>query len=178
MNIKNVVVGLFALGVGVGSYFVGVGALDADKKYEKLFQDSQRTIVGTVLKETYQDTLSPVPSQDGLVSYSNETVKLESKYTLKLQTDDGRILGVSIIDGDDSHGGIPTKKESIDVLIEGAEEVGLEKATKISFPAGNLRHGNWYTGSENRYYPDETYFTPETQAGNKRADRIKILEQE
>ena len=88
---------------------------------------------------------------------------LEWKYTLKIQTNDGRILGVSIIDGDGSLG-TPVKKESIDAIIG--------KGTSISFPTGNMKHGNWF--SRLKHYPNETHFTPETQAGNKRADRIKV----
>jgi|SRR3989338_6414040 len=168
MSLKNKVIGgLVVLGIASGAY---LGISPVDRKYEKLFEEGKRPIVGIVLEESYQNTLSPVPKWDGLVSYSNETVKLESRYTLKIQTDDGRIIGVSVIDGDDSWDGTPVKKESIDAIIE--------KGTKISFPAGNMRHGNWFAGAGHRDYPNETYFTPETQAGNKRADRIKVLSKE
>ena len=164
MNIKNKVIGgLVVLGITAGAYF---GISPIDRKYERLFEEGKRPIVGTVLKESHQNTLSSVPSWDGLMSYSNETVKLESKYTLKVQTDDGKILGVSVIDGDDKYG-TPVKKESLDVIIE--------KGMRVSFPSGNMRHGNWFVGSAHRDYPNESYFTPETQAGNKRADRIKVL---
>lgn len=175
MGLKNKLIGgLVSVGIAVGAYFAGSSMLEEDRKYERLFEEGKRPIVGTVLEESYQNTLSPVPEKhiSGLVSqaYSNETVKLESKYTLKIQTDDGRILGVSIIDGDDSWDGTPVKKESIDAIIN--------KGTRISFPAGNMRHGNWLEGSTHREYPNETHFTPETQAGNKRADRIKVLPKE
>jgi hypothetical protein len=167
MNIKNKVIsGVVALGIVAGAY---LGISPIDRKYERLFEEGKRPIVGTVLEEGYQNTLSPVPNWNGLVSYSNETVKLESKYTLKIQTDDGRIIGVSVIDGDDRYG-IPVKKEALDAIIE--------EGTRISFPSGNMRHGNFFVGLANRDYPNETYFTPETQAGNKRADRIRILSRE
>lgn len=179
MSLKNKVIGgLVSLGIATGAYFAGSSMLDADRKYERLFEEGKRPIVGTVLSESYQNTLSPVPNWDGLMSYSNETVKLESKYVLKVRTDDGRIIGVSVIDGDEfgknsneqSNIGIPVKKEALDAIIE--------EGTRISFPSGNMRHGNWFVGSANRDYPNETYFNPETQAGNKRADRIKVLPKE
>ncbi|MFH1801397.1 MAG: hypothetical protein ABH804_01015 [archaeon] len=175
MSLKNKVIGgLVSLGIATGAYFAGSSMINADRKYERLFEEGKRQIVGTVLAESYQNTLSPVPNWNGLMSYSNETVKLESKYVLKVQTDDGRIIGVSVIDGDEfgkgkAYGkpGIPIKKEALDAIIG--------EGTRISFPSGNMRHGNWFGGSANRDYPNETYFTPETQAGNKRADRIRIL---
>ena len=159
MSLKNKVIGgLVSLGVVAGSYLL---ISPFDKKYERLFEEGKRQIVGTVLEKNYQNTLSPVSKWNGLVSYSNETVKLESKYTLKIQTDDGRIIGVSVLDG------CGVKKESIDAIID--------KGARISFPAGNMRQGNWFASGGHRDYPNETYFTPETQAGNKRADRIKVL---
>ena len=178
MKLKHKILGgLVSLGIATGLY---LGISSEDKEYERLFEESKRPIVGIVLEENYQNTLSPVPEKhiNGLVSqaYSNETVRLESKYTLKIQTDDGRILGVSIVDGRyNFYGGVSVKKESIDAIIDSAEEVGMDNASRISFPAGNRRHGNWFGGGEDRIYPNETYFTPETQAGNKRADRIKVF---
>lgn len=178
MNLKNKVIGvLVSLGI-VASGYLGISSVD--RKYEKLFEESNRPVVGIVLEKNYQNTLSPVPEKhiDGLVSqaYSNETVKLESKLPLKIQTDDGKIIGVSIIDGKyHPYGGIAVKKEPIDIILNSAEEVGMKNASRISFPAGNIRHGNWLVGETSRNYPNETYFTPETQAGNKRADRIKVL---
>jgi len=167
MGLKSKVIGgLVSLGIVAGAY---LGISSVDRKYERLFEEGKRPIVGTVLEESYQNTLSPVPNWNGFVSYSNETVKLESKYTLKIQTDDCKIIGVSVIDGDGRYG-TPVKKESIDAIIE--------KGTRISFPAGNMRHGNWFDGASHRDYPNETHFTPETQAGNKRADRIKVLGKE
>ena len=139
-----------------------MGLVYDSRHVERSFAESERPIVGTVLAESYQNTLSPVPKWNGFVSYSNETVKLDSKYTLKIQTDDGRILGISVIDGYD------VKKESLDAIIE--------PGSRISFPTGNMRTGNaWGSGPGNRYYPRETNFTPETQAGSKRADRIKVV---
>ncbi|MFH1452296.1 MAG: hypothetical protein ABIF88_03930 [archaeon] len=167
MSIKNKVIGgLVVLGITAGVAYWGISP--ASNRYEKLFEEGKRPIVGTVLEEVYQNTLSPVPSRNGFVSYSNETVKLESKYTLKIQTDDGRILGVSVIDVDGKDDDIPIKKESLDVIIE--------KGSKISFPAGNMRDRYYF--SEHKKYSNETYFTPETRAGNKRADRITVLPKE
>lgn len=154
-----------ALGI---AYVIGSLAIKKDKLYEQRFEESNKPIIATVLDESYQNTLSPVPNWNGAMSYSNETVKLESKYTLKVETNDGRILGVSVIDGKTNHdGGRAVKKESLDAIIE--------PGTRISFPAGNLRHGNWLSGSGHNTYLDEAYFTSQVQAGNKRADRITVL---
>jgi hypothetical protein len=74
------------------------------QEYKRLYHKSQEPIIGTVLEESYENNLSSVPEKkiDGLLSqaYSNETVKLDSKYTLRVKTDDKRILGISIIDGE------------------------------------------------------------------------------
>ena len=176
MKLRNKIIG----GIVATGFVAYLGISSLDRKYERLFEESKRPIVGTVLERNYQNVLSPVAEKhiDGFVSqaYSNETVKIESNLPLKIQTDDGRILGVSIIDGKyHSQGGVSVKKESINAIIDSAEKVGMENASRISFPAGNMRHGNWLVGKTNRKYPNETYFTPETQAGNKRADRIRVL---
>jgi hypothetical protein len=177
MSLKNKIIGgVVALGIATVVYLAGSSMINANRKYERLFEEGKRPIVGTVLAESYQNTLSPVPNWDGLMSYSNETVKLDSKYVLKLQTDDGRIIGVSVIDGNEfgkyrqGNVGRPVMKEALDAIIK--------EGTRISFPSGNMRHGNFFVGLANRDYPNETYFTPETQAGNKRADRIKVLPNE
>ena len=78
---------------------------------ERIFKEDRR-IVGTVLEESYENVLTSVPEyhREGLVSqsHSNETLKVESKYTIKLKTDDSRTIAVSIVD---DH----TKKESLDM---------------------------------------------------------------
>ncbi len=173
--IEKLIVGVIASGIAIGSY---LGISSVDRKYERLFEEGKRPIVGTVLKESYQNTLSPVPTWNGAMSYSNETVKLESKYTLKIQTDDGKIIGVSVIDSDGRYGATLVKKEALDAIISSVEEVGIDNASRISFPSGNWMHGNWFSRTRARNYPNETYFKPETQAGNKRADRIKVLPKE
>lgn len=131
---------------------------DLDKKAIEMLNKSSEPIVATVLSESYENELSPVKKWNGLVSYSNETVKLDSKYSLKIVTNEGDTLGLSVIDG----GNI--KKESLDMIIS--------EGSRISFPKGNLRDIGYRLPSKDS---GETYFTPETQVGTKRADRIKIL---
>ena len=135
------------------------------EELKRAYEEGNRIISGKVLEERYENTLSSVPEKEirGLIShaYSSETVKLDSKYTLRVQTDDGRILGVSIVDAPD------VRKESLDILIN------AEKQTRISFYEGNLvKTENNIHGYE--VLDNETYFTPETQFGNKRADRIRL----
>ncbi len=129
-------------------------------KHEELYETGQTSIVATVIEETYENKLKSVPKKhiEGIMSeaYSNETVKLDSSYTLKLKTDDGKTLGVSILDGP------RTKKEALDVLVS--------KGTRIRFPKGNLEKYEFDP------IPEETYFNNQTQFGNKRADRISVLE--
>lgn len=158
MGLKNkVIVGAVALAIGVGGYF-GIGRINDNLADE--FQKRNQPIVGTVLAEGYQNTLTSNPEFDGLVSYSNETVKLESKYTLKIKTYDGRILGVAIVDGGN------VKKESLDAIID--------EGTRVSFPAGDWKSTSWIR--DNRKARGETYFTPDTKVGTKRADRITVLD--
>src|SRR3989344_2032810 len=98
-----------------------------------------KTIVGTVLEE----------------------VRHKNRYALRLQTNDGRILGVAITDGS-------TKTAiSLDALIE--------NGTKISFPDNNVERGSLLGGLV--CIKEETNFTAETKFGQKRADRITILKE-
>ncbi len=168
MGLKNkVIAGAVALAIGVGGYF-GISSRNEYLRTE--FAKRSQPIVGTVLEEGYQNTLTPNPEWNGLVSYSNETVKLESKYTLKIKTDDGRILGVSIIDSRGTKSEGAKKKESLDALID--------DGSRISFPAGNWKSDSWIGNERVVRYPAETNFTPDTQHGTKRADRIRILPKE
>jgi len=132
-----------------------------DERNISRFAESNIPITGTVLEEVHNNNLNSVPEYNGLVSHSNETVSLDSDYTLKIQTDDGRVLGVSVIDGKET----PAKKESLDVLIE--------EGSRVSFPQGNIVPG--YHRNTTTELRDETYFTAKTQFGNKCADRITIL---
>jgi hypothetical protein len=124
------------------------------------WNESQKPIVGTVLSEQYENALARVPEHNGIFSQSNETVKLESEYSLKIKTDDGRIIGLSVIDGDS------VKKEALDRIID--------EGSRVSFPQGSVSRPNHLYGY---VFHDlsETYFTPTTQAGTKRADRITVL---
>ncbi|MBT4166109.1 hypothetical protein HOE04_03665 [archaeon] len=134
----------------VSAFYASPSTAGLEKESESLdYQIRNRPIVGTVLEESYENTLVPNEEFDGLVSYSNETVKLDSKYTLKIETSSGKILGVSIIDGGN------VAKESLDILVE--------EGSKIRFPR---------EGSQDR---KETYFNENTQMGTKRASRIEIL---
>jgi len=162
MTSKNrVTTGAVALAIGVGSY-LGINA--RNQHLEEDWARLNKQIVGTVLAEGYQNKLSPNPEWNGFVSYSNETVKLDSKYTLKVRTDDGRIIGVSVIDSGPY--GTATK-ESLDALIK--------EGTRISFPRGNMRAKFFLWGAAHNYDKRETSFRAKTQIGTKRASRIRIL---
>jgi|TARA_Y100000296_G_C4999682_1_gene169544 hypothetical protein len=165
MTVKNkVIAGAVALAIGVGSY-LGINARSQNLAED--FARQNEPIVGTVLAESYKNTLVPNPERNGLVSYSNETVKLEPKYTLKVRTDDGRTIGVSIINSEPY--GTATK-ESLDALID--------EGTRISFPRGNMRATNFFVGSGHNYDKRETSFQDDTQMGTKRAYRVQVLDKE
>lgn len=171
MNLKNkIIAGTVALVVG-GVGYLGIIEIKTYNTYlTKEWEKHQVPIVGTVLKEGYENTLSPVDRWDGLVSYSNETIKLDSKYTLKIKTDDGRVLGVSVINSKGTRSEGAVTKESLDILVS----VG----SRISFPSGNWKSASWVGDERVVRYPSETNFTQDTQKGTKRADRITVLDKE
>ncbi|MCA9495984.1 MAG: hypothetical protein KC589_03500 [Nanoarchaeota archaeon] len=152
MKINKIVVGGLIL-AGIGGYAI----FKTNKEYGELFQDSNRIINGRVMEEYYTESYkSPNPQNDEMIP---------STYVIKIQTE-SRILAVSIVDSKDNTGKI-INKESLDSKIE--------NGTRISFPKGNLKHNNWLTGYNTLYYPDETFFSIGVKAGDKRADRITIL---
>lgn len=169
MVMRKAIGGLIALGVTTGLYLGIEGAIDSQRShYSRLLQDSNSPITATVLEEVYNSNLSPVPAFSGMVSHSNETVKLDSSYSLKVRTDKGRVLGVSVIDNNDTRGlGGNPDKEALDRLVD--------EGTRIQFPRGNLVKRD-YTIYETSEITNETYFHPDTQIGNKRADRITVLD--
>jgi hypothetical protein len=171
MTLKNkIIAGSVLATLALGS--IGYFGIKSRKEYLTTeFQRKNTSIVATVLAEEYQNTLSPNPEKhiNGLVSeaYSNETVKLDSKYTLKVETDDGRILGVSVIDSMGTINEGAVKKESLDILIK--------TGSRISFPSGNWNNDNFTSRDRIVRSPSETDFTENTQYGTKRADRITVL---
>jgi len=166
---SKIIAGVATLAIGVGS---SLGVTVRNANLAENFAKQNKLITGTVLTESYQNTLVPNPKYNGVVSYSNETVKLDYKYTLKIKTDDERIIGVSIIN---SYPYGAATKESLDVLIESAEEVGIDNASRISFPRGNMRAKNFLSGSAHNYDKKETSFQENIQMVTKRAYRVKVL---
>lgn len=119
--------------------------------------------MGEVLEEKYIEArnLLKNPKFSGIVSYSNETVKLgDSKYILKIKTDEGKIISVSVIDSGDG------QKEALERLIE--------EGSRVSFPRGNFYGSPWMRKVDLR----QTYFHEGTQTGIKRAGWISVLENE
>lgn len=163
MGLKNKIIGgIIAAGILAGGiYFENQYSRNKSRaKYLEKWNESQKPIVATVLSESYENTLSPVEKWSGFVSHSNPTVKLDSKYSLRIKTEDGRVLGLSIIDGGTA------KKEGLDQIIE--------KGSIISFPTGNVvPHPFYLKGAAQDY--EETWFKPETQVGTKMAHRITVL---
>lgn len=142
---------------------------EAIEQRRVIYEKSQEPIECEVINVKYENRLVGVPErrESGWVSeaYSNETVRLDSKCTLTCKPEDrDSPLGISLLDG------LNTDKESLLALIN--EEGG----TWISFPRGNLELYKYDPKSMYaRSIVGETYFKPETQFGNKRADRITVL---
>jgi len=138
--------------------------LREENQHKINYAESQKPIVATVLEETRENELKPVSERhiSGLVSqaYSNETVRVDSRYVLKLKTDDGKTLGVSIRDSP------RIDKEALDAIVD----VG----TRISFPKGNF---SYFKRRRFGAIPEETYFYNDTRFGNKRASRITVLDE-
>ena len=158
----KIIVSTIALVTLVASYF---GITSRNAHLTEDWAKHNEPIVGTVLTESYQNSLVPNPEWDGLLSKSIETVKLDSKYTLKVKTDEGGVISVSILDS-----GVygTATKESLDALIE--------DGTRISFPRGNMRAKSLIVGSRHNYDERETNFQNNTQMGTKPAYRITVLD--
>jgi len=133
--------------------------------------ESENFISGVVIDEKY------IPS--------DKSAGLNSKYILGMRTNSGLNLDVSVIDGPDR------SKEDLDII--------LGTGSGVCFPRGNTDENSDelrpYSEFRDEYrsmkevreacdayndaitkIPGETCFTPETQAGNKRADRIRVLD--
>jgi len=137
------------------------------------FRAGEQRIEATVLSRLYENKLKHVPEKYinwGISqAFSNETVTLESSLRYKIRTDNERIMGLSVIDGESE------KKEALDLLILTEEEVGPKEASRISFPVGNLKEPT--SGLITQLYNKETYINPNTQVATKMADRITVLPQ-
>ncbi|USN45305.1 MAG: hypothetical protein H6502_04590 [Candidatus Woesearchaeota archaeon] len=142
--------------------------------------ESDARIRAVVLSEDYKNKLSSVPERyiSGFVSqaYSNETVKLDSPLTTRVEILDGAGVlppglefGLSIIDG----GSIKT--DALELLIHPADEVGRADATVLSFPVGNVVGScQAFCSTILRYDKNETYIGNTSQVATKRADRIRL----
>ena len=144
----------------IGSLSFGLYRLDQydsafKQEHARRVQEGRVPIVAEVVTESYVNNLIPVEKREGFFSYSNPTVTLDSRYTLKCRTESGHLFGLSVVNGGS------VTKESLDSLIE--------PGSRISFPQGNFSDDGTYR------YPNETSFRQDTQAGSKRADRIKVL---
>jgi len=171
--------------------------------HQRILEESQEPMTVTVLGFDYNNKLSSVPEyhrkdrKTGLVSqaqseaFSNETVKVDSTLAISAQTEDGRPLGLAVIDS--VTGG--QTKEGLKALLD-----GMKPGTRrLQFPQGNImtRREAWPmrrdivdlsyhhkkaisedTIRSSYGDPKETYFTPDTQFGTKRADDIRVLDAE
>ncbi len=166
MGLKGIITGIVAISL-IGGAIEGIRSSINNRYVRDLraYGASQELIMGTVLGESYENRLVPVPEKhiSGLVSqaYSNPTVKIKSSYTLRVRTEDGRVMGISVIDGE----GI--KKEALDQIVG--------EGSKISFPTGNIVTKPKYGGDPLKTDTQETYVGPDAQTATKRAHRIRVL---
>ena len=159
-------------GKGIGLVGMIVGCeLSPDERSESYFKsDPDNQIKATVMGEYYENKFSSVPEKHikGFLSqaYSNETIKLDSKYILKLKTDEGKTIILNIMDCNE----INHKNYQKGIITKESVNMAIDIGSKIIFPKGNVLNGWEGTIS------GETKFKNETSMGTKRADRIKILE--
>ena len=127
-------------------------------------------IIFPVLNAARKRSKNPYASQKGMEQLYRADKPIKGKVTenyflknpsmqdpvLKLRVEDGRDIGLTVIDGGS------VKKGSLAAI--------AETGKGISFPSINIGYEN------KRYvlYEEETSFTKDTLAGTKRADRIKI----
>ena len=123
---------------------------------------SEQPVVVSILEkpEFKKDRLAKVQEYEGVFSYSNETIKLDSALTLKVLTDSGQVMGLSIKDGGTS------TKEALWMLIKDNWQ-----SCRLQFPTGNLQIREGF----NQVLRQETWVTPETQTATKLAHRVKVL---
>ncbi len=121
-------------------------SMQADKRAEERFKESEREIIGEVVEER----LNP------------------GAYVLKVKKENGKELLINVVDAEISREGMgrPLRKDALALLIDKGSRVGIAQ--------GNLQHGNWFDMSARNTYPEEDYIYDNTEQANKRADRIKV----
>lgn len=159
MTLKSKLVGLGICGSVLFGGWIGINGVREDmrKDYEK----SRELITGEVVEEVYLESWSLLksPERDGFVSYSGETVKLgDTKYILKIRTDSGNIIAVSVIDYGDG------EKEALERIVE--------TGSRVVFQRGNLFSGPYLAMTDEK----QTYFYERTRVGTKRAGWIHVLD--
>lgn len=125
------------------------------KEYERMSGNIQ----GTVIKEEYTPCIIQSNSNPKSTKLnSKDTLRIDSKYTLKIKTEEGDTLAVSVVDGPS------TKKESLDALVNVGSIISFPKTSLVKW--GSLRY--------ERLTNEDTFFDYTTH-GSKRANRIKLL---
>jgi len=122
-----------------------IGTEIENRKEGDVRKEAEQQITGTVLEEVHGK---------------------RDSYTLKIKRDDnGKTIALSVREGNG-------KKEALDLLVYGVDEVGIENATRVSFPKGVVFwHGRTYHED-----PRETYFHEDTSVGTRTVDYIKVLD--
>lgn len=146
---KLLVAGLASLVIG-GMATLPIGCYNDARHAKKYCRDSQEQVVATVTEELHP----------------------EGNYVVRASIDNDNSVLVRIIDGNGVTSAIKDQE--------------IRPGSTISFPKGNLVDGKLLMGNGGRNYkdlgtfmyeihPEETYFTPETKSGTKRADRVHVL---
>ena len=152
MKLRNIV-----LGSVLGSSVLYGGFLGGDVIFSSLLESSKRQVQEQ--EEAFKASEIPIHATVLNETYIPASVNFGSFYVLKVQTKEGRVLGINVTD---RLTGIT--KENLDALVS--------KESEVSFPSGNL-----ISRKSSYSYPhgDDTYFAEKTQLGNKRVDRITVL---
>lgn len=106
-------------------------------------------IYGKVIEEKY------IPAEDNKEDH-------KSIYKLKIKTNEKEILEINVLDSKDF------KKESLDKIVN--------TGSIITFPRSNSVDWSFSPYVRDIYDKKETYFKEGVMRGDKRADRIKVLD--
>jgi len=162
--------------LAIGGMIYGVRGCNSSmeretQKAKERFVQSNQPVCVVVQEELHGTTTVRVPRQvvghdgwSGEAIYSPETQVPTTSYTLLTQREETKApLAISVIDGGDK------RKESLDALIS--------RGSRICFPVGNILPNGGrgaYQGYGFSHDQDETYVTPQTATGTKRANRIRV----
>lgn len=147
------------MGFGVlAAAIFGICTFTGNQERDRSKTFNQQPVYAEVLEEKYTSPLENATRDTPTIFGTGS----RSRYILKVRTNEGKIIGLSIFDGS-TH-----TKESLDAIISAG--------SRISFPPGNVTYDRKLEGWKDPHETifDETNMTLETSVVTKRADRITV----